>query len=59
MGKTFIMDSNSRMKEFERKIKCKKSCSDRVFYVIVVYAGISEVWNIICNSLISIWASYW
>ena len=49
------MDSNGRMKEFERKIKCKKFmfCYVKVFYVIVAYADISEVWNIILNSLIS------
>ena len=34
------MDSNARMEEFEHKIKCKKSCSEKVFYVIVAYAGI-------------------
>ena len=33
------MDSNGRMKEFERKIKCKKFmfCYVKVFYVIVAY----------------------
>ena len=33
-----VNNSNGNMEELQRKIWCKKSCSDRVFYVIVANA---------------------
>ena len=51
-----VINSNGNMKELKRKIKYEKLSFDRVF-MLPLQMLTSEVWNVICNSLISVYAA--
>ena len=56
-----VINSNGNMKELERKIKCEKlmfrHCCSIGYLILPLQMMTSEVWNVICNSFISVCAT--
>ena len=52
-----VINSNGNMKELERKIKCEKIDVSIGYLILPLQMLTSEIWNVICNSLISVCAT--
>ena len=52
-----VINSNGNMKELERKIKVWKVNVSIGYFILPLQMLTSEVWNVICNSLISVCAT--